>query len=418
VDAQRLEKFILVGSLTTTVNPLTNTEQSFLNDPYPTLAWLRAEAPVWWSKKENYWLVSKYEDVKTVLRDQSYERQVQRWKHAPNPILISLLPHLKALSNVSNNWLMNLNPPAHTRVRSFVNKAFTPSMVQSLRPKIEMIADGLLEQIGGDRFDLVLDYAFPLPVAVIALMLGIPMTETKELRHWSTRLTAAAGRRSVKLLMDAGQAVEEIHKFLKPIIEKKRLHPEDDLLSTLVQLEEDGKRLSSEELIANCILLLVAGHETTSGLIANTVLNLLRHQDQWQMLREHRNLINSAIEEGLRFESPVQAAPRLASKDGQLNGQTIKAGQLLWVMLGSANRDESQFENANSFEINRLKNNHLAFAEGIHRCVGASLADVEAEIAISKLIEKFPSLSIAADPVNFRAPFIMRSPKELWLVRL
>ena len=396
-------------------NPLTNTDQAFLNDPYPVLTRLREEAPVWWCDKESYWVVSRYEDVSMILRDQSYERQIQRWKKAPSSLLVNFIPHLKSLTNVSKSWLMNLNPPAHTRIRSFLNKAFTPSMVHSLKPTIESFADQLLENIDENQFELVSEFAFPLPVTVIALMLGIPVTERDELKGWSQRVTAAAGRRNLKTLMDAGQAIEELAKYLKPIIEKKRLNPEQDLLSILVQEELDGKRLTSEELIANTILILVAGHETTSGLIANTLVSLLRNRQQWDLLNEKPELMSTVIDESLRFESPVQAAPRLAGKDGLLRGQKIKAGDMVWLLLGSANRDASQFENSDAFDITRSKNNHVAFSEGIHRCVGASLAHVESSIAIRKLMERFDKLTLAKTVVNFRSPFAMRAPQELWL---
>jgi pimeloyl-[acyl-carrier protein] synthase len=396
-------------------NPINNTDQDFLNDPYPTLKRLREEAPVWYCKETKYWVASRYAEIHAILRDLSYEKQIFRWKHNPSPFLMNLIPHVKSLRNASSNWMLNLNPPDHTRVRSLVNKAFTPKVIQELRPQIQTIADELiiLAEAKGS-IDLMADYAFPLPIAVIGFMLGIPMTDREHLKHWSDHLVGlVGGMRDVFSLMRAGKAIEELADYLRPLIEARRKQPKDDLMSVLVQAEEEGTKLNTDELVSNCILLLVAGHETTVNLIGNAALNLFRHPDQLRLLQERPELITPVIDEVLRFESPVQTAPRLTSKDVVLGGQAIKAGEMIWMLLGSSNRDPEQFENPDRFDISRGKCKHLAFSEGIHRCVGASLAETEGQIAIETLFRRLPNLKLDTNRVDFKTPFGLRGPKAL-----
>jgi pimeloyl-[acyl-carrier protein] synthase len=396
-------------------NPINSTDQDFLNNPYPLLKRLREEAPVWYCKETKYWVASRYAEIHLMLRDLTYEKQIYSWKHNPSPFLINLVPHVKSLRNASSNWMLNLNPPDHTRVRSLVNRAFTPTVIQKLRPQIQTIADELINLAEAKgSIDLMADYAFPLPIAVIGFMLGIPMTDREKLKHWSDHLAGlVGGLRDVFALMRAGQAIEELADYLRPLIDERRKQPKDDLMSVLVQAEEEGTKLNTNELVSNCILLLVAGHETTVNLIGNAALNLLRHPDQLALLQERPELITSTIDEVLRYESPVQTAPRLTNKDVLLGGQEIKAGEMIWMLLGSSNRDPAQFADPDRFDIARAKSKHLAFGEGIHRCVGASLAETEGQIAIETLFRRLPKLKLDTDRVDFKTPFGLRGPKAL-----
>ena len=398
------------------VNPLNATDHIFLNDPYPMLKRLRQEAPVCWFKKDKYWVISRHADVSFVLKDASFEKQVQNWKHSPNPVLVSLIPHVKSISQVAKNWLLNLNPPAHNRVRGLVNKAFTGAAIQQLRPTIQKLADDLLERASSkSNFELMSEFAIPLPVAVIGHMLGIPSDRGEELKHWSTKLAAIAGRhRDLKILAEAGKAVEQLTIFLRPMIEERRKQPTNDLLSTLVQAEMDGSHLKTDELIGNCILLMIGGHETTTNLIGNAMLCLLRNPEQMEAIRARRDLMPSLTAEVLRFESPAQTAPRLACRDVQLSGQTIKSGDLCWTLLGSANRDESVFEDPDRFDITRAPSNQIvSFGAGIHRCVGASLAEVELDIAINAVLDWRSSFQLTNTRVDFKTPFTLRGPNAI-----
>jgi cytochrome P450 len=397
------------------VNPLTLKDQSLINNPYPLLAALRENAPVWWCETNKAWVVSRYSDTQHILRSHDFEKQIQRWKHSPNPAWLRWFPQFKALRETSSNWMLNMNLPDHTRVRALVGKAFAPSTIQQLKPVIDNVAMELLSQAQQkEQFDLITDFAFPLPLAIIGLILGVPVSDAEKLKAWSKRLVAViGGNRSLPSLYDSGNAILELRQYLMPMIESRRKNPTDDLLSVLVQAEDEGSKLSTVELLSNLILLIVAGHETTVNLIANSVLNLLRHPEQHEIFKQMPELAPSVVNEVLRYESPVQAAPRLANKDVVLSGKTIKSGDMVWLLLGSANRDEEQFVAADVFDITRTSAHHLSFSEGIHRCIGASLAEAEGAIAITALFASCPDLRLVTDNIDFQIPFALRGPRKL-----
>lgn len=401
------------------VNPLTVRSQADLNDPYPLYSALRANEPVWWCPEAKAWIVSTYAEAQQILRSVDFEKQIQKWKHAPNPKLAIFLPPLKALSETSSNWLLNLNPPDHTRVRALVGRTFAPSTITRLKPEIEHTAAQLVRIAKGKgEFDLVADFAFPLPLSIIALIMGIPVSDRERLKNWSNMLVSiAGGNRTIPSLWTSGSAIIELRKYLTPLIEERRKDLKDDLLSMLITAEEEDQnqktRLSTAELLSNLILFLVAGQETTVNLISNGVLCFMRNPAQLAMLKENPGLMPSAVNEILRFESPAQAAPRLANKDVFIAGKTIKKGDMVWLLLGSANRDSKQFEDPDTFNIARTHNRHISFSEGIHRCIGASLAEAECEIALSSLFTNFPDLKLVEQEVNFKFPLALRGPQQL-----
>lgn len=397
------------------VNPLVTTDQGFLNNPYPELARLRTEAPIWWCEQNKYWIVSSYADVQAVLKDGNFEKQIQTWKHAPSTILANFIPSIKFLRQTTSTWLLNLNKPDHTRIRGIVGKAFSTSTVEKLQPEIEELAAKFADQLdeAEQPFDLIEKFSLPFPLAVIGLILGIPLSDAEKLKSWSNQIVGLiGGQRDPKRLMAAGKAMREFSKYLEPHIEERRAHPKDDLLSVLVQARENNSSLSLEELISTSILLLIAGFETTANLIANTVVCFDKFPDQADLFKQDFSKADAVIREVLRFESPAQSAPRLAKEDVVLSGHTIKKGDLVWVLMGSANRDALQFEEPDNFDITRDATRNLAFGDGIHRCVGAGLAELEATIAIKTLYERFPNLRVAG-PVDYRAPFGLRGPKTL-----
>ncbi|MCC6980766.1 MAG: cytochrome P450 [Candidatus Melainabacteria bacterium] len=397
------------------VNPLVMTDQGFLNDPYPELARLRTGAPIWWCDENKYWIVSSYADVQAVLKDNNFEKQIQTWKHAPSTILANFIPSIKFLRQTTSRWMLNLNKPDHTRVRGLVSKAFSSTTVEQLRPQIEGLAAQFAEQLESAQqpFDLIEKFSLPFPLAVIGLILGIPLSDAEKLKAWSNQVVGLiGGQRDPKRLMAAGKAMREFSQYLEPHIEERRLSPKEDLLSVLVQARENNSSLSLEELISSSILLLIAGFETTANLIANTIVCLDKFPEQAALLKQDFSRTEAAVREVLRFEGPVQSAPRLAGKDMTLGGHDIKQGDLLWVLLGSANRDAEQFDEPDKFDILRDAGRNLAFGDGIHRCIGAGLAELEAVIAIKMLYERFPDLRIAGT-VDFRAPFGLRGPKTL-----
>lgn len=397
------------------VNPLTIREQSQLNDPYPLFSSLRAHEPVWWCAESKVWIVSTYAEVQNILRSQDFEKQIQKWKHTPSPAWADLFPPFKALRETSGTWLLNLNPPDHTRVRNLVGRAFAPSTINRLKPEIEKVSRELIEIARSKgEIDIVADFAFPLPLAIIALIMGIPVSDRNLLKNWSQMLVSVAGgNRSVPALWHSGTAILQLRKYLTPLIEERRRDLRDDLLSVLISAEDEGSKLNTAELLSNLILFLVAGHETTVNLISNALLLLLQHPDQRQSLQDNPDLISQAVSEVLRFESPVQAAPRLANKDVEIGGKTIKEGDMVWLLLGSANRDSNQFDAADVFDISKQNTRHISFSEGIHRCIGASLAEAECEIAIDSLFSAFPNLALLDESIDYKFPMALRGPKKL-----
>ncbi|MBI2812622.1 MAG: cytochrome P450 [Candidatus Melainabacteria bacterium] len=266
-------------------DPILHASPEFINNPYPTFARFRNEAPVFWSEKGKYWIVSKYADIQSIMRDLHYEKGLQN-SNSLNPI-VKMLPPVKEAIKSRSTWMLNQNPPDHTRLRSLVNRAFTPTMVKSMREHIEEIANRLLDDVAQKgEMDIVRDFAFPLPVTVIAEMLGVPAEDRNIIKGYSQRLTDGLepgfdlGR-----ITRSNKAVQEFEDYLRPLVEERRKNGKNDLITALVGAEEQGDKLSMDELLGNCVLMLVAGHETTVNLIGNSVLALMNHPDQMQLLR-------------------------------------------------------------------------------------------------------------------------------------
>lgn len=401
-------------------DPLISLDKEFVDNPYPLYKRFREEAPVFWSKKGDYWIVSRYADANDILRDLSYEKGPPKWKTMDPLIkfLPQLFPNLKQQFEFRGKGMLNQNPPDHTRLRGLVNKAFTPTMINRLRSHIEDIANNLVDNALAKKtgeMDLVAEYAYLLPITVISEMLGIPEGDREQFKGWSQSLTEALEPTfSLPKLQKAGKANREIINYLTPLIEERRKNPKEDLISALVSAEEQGDKLSYEELLANVILLLVAGHETTVNLIGNGTLALLRNQDQLSLLRSKPELINTAVEEFLRYESPVQLVRRQCGQDLELGGQTMKDGQSMYLLIGSANHDPDQFKDPEKLDITRTPNKHLAFGAGIHHCLGFSLAQTEGQIAINTLINRLPSLELnTKQKLEIRKPFALRGMKAI-----
>jgi cytochrome P450 len=312
-------------------------------------------------------------------------------------------------------WMLNMNPPDHTRLRGLVNRAFTPKMVNEMRPHIQEIADFIIDRLQDkEEFDLVADFAFPLPVVVIAEMLGVPREDREQFKLWSHALTdTLEPEPNIEKMKQANKATEELYEYLRPLVAERRKNPKNDLITALAAAEEEGKKLTEDELLANCVLILVAGHETTVNLIGNAVRTLLQHPDQLDLLKANPDLIGSAIGEVLRFESPVQTTRRLAGETLELNGTKINEGDMLVLLLGAANRDPAQYENPDTFDIQRDTKKHMAYGHGIHHCLGSSLADAEAQIAVGTLFKRLPNLRLLDQKIEIRTPFALRGAKKL-----
>ncbi|HLH68655.1 MAG TPA: cytochrome P450 [Candidatus Dormibacteraeota bacterium] len=361
------------------------------HDPYPFYEQLRSAGPVVWATSLGRWLVTGHAEVVEVLRDERFSADRRRWE--------GFAPVIEPGREGGRSMLV-ADPPDHTRLRTLVQKAFTPRMVERLRPRIETLVEEALNA-AGERggMDLVADLAYPLPVTVIAELLGVPVEDRAAFRRWSDALVGAldpvapANRRGAVLA-----ARDALHAYLRQVIAERRADPRDDLISRLVEAEEQGDRLSGPELLAMGVLLLVAGHETTVNLISNGVNALLNHPDQLARLHREPELIEPAVEELLRYDSPVQLTGRVALEALELGGQRVEPGQMVTLMLGAANRDPRVFADPGRLDLGRDPNPHLAFGRGIHFCLGAPLARLEGQIAIGALIRRFPGLRLAGVP--------------------
>jgi len=296
--------------------------------------------------------------------------------------------------------LLAIDPPDHTRLRTLVTKAFTPRMVEALRPRIQAIVDERLDaaQAAG-RLELIGDLACPLPVTVIAELLGVPPADRERFKRWSDDLaTMADATLALAGLEPAERAVAELEGYLREVFAERRSRPRENLITALVHAQAEGQVLTDEELLTTCILLLVAGNETTTNLIGNGVLALLEHPRELARLSEDPSLIRAAVEEMLRCDSPVQLTSRLAIEDVRIGGKDIRAGTEVDLLLGAANRDPGHFPDPDRFDVGRPENRPVAFGYGIHFCLGAALARVEAQVAVGALVQRFPRLRLDGAP--------------------
>jgi pimeloyl-[acyl-carrier protein] synthase len=365
-------------------------------DPYPLYHRLRSEAPFYWDEQSRSWVVTRYADVAAILRDTRFVAQ--------KPLFTE--PELARLQQITERWMVLRDPPAHTRLRRLVNNAFTPRIVGNLGLHIEQIVGQMLQRVQtAGSMELVRDLAFPLPVSVIALMLGVPPDRHADVKRWSEALAILSeppGVATFDDLQQTNQAMVEFADYFRVLVEDKRRAPSEDLLSALISAEEQGERLSLDELIANAILLLFAGHETAVNLIANGVYCLLRHPDQLALLRQNPDWIKGAVEEFLRFESPIQTTTRELAEDLTWGSHTLRQSEIVLLVLGAANRDPEQFRDPDRLDITRADNRHLAFGAGVHFCVGAPLSRLEAQIAIPALLRRMPHLRLAEGPPEWR----------------
>jgi len=370
------------------------------DDPYPTYAIVREAGPMMWIDQIQRWLVTGHEEAMAVLRHERFSSDRTRWDGYRLPPGLERPP----------GGMFVMDPPDHTRLRALVQKAFTPRMVNELRPRIERRATELLDH-GADAgdVDLMADFAGPLPATVLAEMLGIPAADHETFRNWTTVLIAAIDPVSHHLTAQAQEGTRvraAMEAYLGEIIAERRRRPRPDLISDLIRVEEAGERLSSDELMEMCVLLTVAGLETTANLIGNGVNALLDHPEQLARLRDEPGLIHSAVEELLRFDAPIQLSGRIPMENLELCGHRLRRGQMVGVILGAANRDPRVFDDPDRLVMDRSPNNHLAFGRGIHFCLGAPLARVEGAIAISALVGRFPKLRRSGDPVRRLNPHV------------
>jgi len=387
-------------------NPM---DPEFLADPYPTYHRLRAEDPVHQSPL-GFWVLTRYDDVSVVLRDPRFIKE-------PLAALVAARFGAEVPRGVGLSML-DRDPPDHTRLRGLVSKAFTPRVVDGLRPRIQQIVDELITRAQAvGSMDVIEEFAYPIPVNVICEMLGVPVADHERFKGWS--LDIARGLDSIWLPPDSevprrsAASRHAINDYFRGLIAQRRASPRGDLLSALIVAEEAGDKLNEEELLATCILLLIAGHETTVNLIGNGVLALLRNPGELERLRATPGLITNAVEELLRYDGPVQRTARVASAPATIGGRTIAKGEMVMPFIGAADRDPSQFPDPDRLDLARADNRHIAFGWGIHFCLGAPLARVEGQIAIDALVRRLPRLELMTDEPEYRQSLTLRGLKTL-----
>jgi pimeloyl-[acyl-carrier protein] synthase len=386
-------------------NPM---DPEFVEDPYPTYRRLRAEDPVH-QNALGFWVLTRYEDVVAALRDPRLGKEA---------IASFVAARFGTPIQTVGLSMLDRDPPDQTRLRGLVSKAFTPRVVEGLRPHIQRVVDGLLAHVEGRHsMDLIEEFAYPLPVIVICQMLGVPVEDRDRFRQWG--LDIARGLDTILLPADSEVGLRStaarraMADYFRALIAERRAVPRGDMLSDLIAAEEAGDKLSTDELLATCILLLVAGHETTVNLIGNGTLALLRHPDQLQRLRGDPGLIGSAVEELLRYDGPVQRTARIPSEDVTIGRRTIPKGELVLPFIGAADRDPAQFPDPDRLDIGRADNRHIAFGWGIHFCLGAPLARLEGQIALGALVRRLPKLALATDRPEHRPSLTLRGLTSL-----
>ena len=368
-------------------------------DPYAVYRRLRDRDPVHRMRLVDAWVLTRYEDADAMLRDhERFGAEDRRFYDA------------------GLTTLLDIDPPDHTRLRALVSRAFTPRSVSRWHGRVQEIADRLLDAVAGhDRFDLIAALGYPLPVTVIAEMLGVPAEDMDRFEGWSNDIALIVEPILTRTKVESvRRATEELFAYFETIVEARHHAPRDDLVSALLAAEEEGDRLTREELLSTMLLILVAGNETTRNLIGNGMLALLRHADQLRRLREEPGLLEPAVDELLRYDSPVQLDGRVVREDLEMGGKRLRAGQKVIALIGAANRDPAAFDDPEALDLGRREKSHLSFGRGIHYCLGASLALLEARIALRGLLDRFPSIRLAAEP-RYRDGIVLRGVESLWI---
>jgi hypothetical protein len=386
------------------------------SDPYPFYARLRSVDPFHRCRNADGWVLSRYEDVLTVLRDPSYSSDERNHRRYETFVARFKRLGLREPYADDRGSMLRLDPPDHTRLRGLVAKAFTPRAVERMRPRVEAILKELLEaRPARGPMELVAELGAPLPVRVIAEMLGIPPEDHERFRAWSNDVVRGLGDGTLEDRKASERASDELQEYFEAIIDARRKVPKDDLITALAAAEESGDRLKRNELFSTLVLLLVAGNETTTNLISNATLALLRNPDQLEILRRAPEKVTGAIEELLRYDSPVQMTSRIATEDHELAGHPVRRGQQLILLLGAANRDPEAFADPDRLDVTRADVRHLSFSHGIHFCLGAQLARLEASLALEALITRFPGFHLLPQEIRWGTNTILRGPKALWL---
>jgi cytochrome P450 len=373
----------------------------FISDPYPTYSALREQDPVHWSSAWDCWVIAGHADVSAILlqegRGSSVVGRVER-------ALRALQPEDRAGTQVIEEHfrtgISHTDPPEHTRIRAALTKAFSPREIGAMRPRVEALVRELLDGVEEcGEWDLIADFAYPLPALVIAEVMGLAPDDRADFKTWSDDITAFFGsnRMDSAIALRGRNGVTKAREYIRDLAEQRRREPRNDLISRLMEAERQGEGLSEAELLSTAVTFMVGGHETTTALISSGLWALFRHPAQLERLRSNPELLPSAVEEFMRFESPNQRLTRIATRDMEIGDRRIHSGDLLMLLVGSANRDPAQFPDPDAVDVGRRPNRHLGFALGAHFCIGANLARMEAQVAIGEVLRRFPTIRPAVE---------------------
>jgi cytochrome P450 len=390
--------------------------QYYLN-PYPTLRQMQDQSGIVFNKQINAWIITGYDLVEEGLHSDLLNAS-ERMTVAASHFSAEERAQYSEIITVLNNWIVFQDPPNHTRLRRLISKSFTPRTVAALEPEIEVLVNDLLNEAQkGDSFDLVSQFSFHLPAAVICLLLGIPLEMKGDLKRWADGVAgfSANARVTSEQAAHANAMAIEAKEYLFSLFAEIRKNPGENLLSKLLLVEDEANRLTDDELVGMSIQLFFAGFETTEGLIGNIVLALSRNPEEAAKLRSNPDLIENTVEEALRYDSSILKQSRVASVDTTIGGEAIKKGDYLHFMIAAANRDPSIFSNPDAFDIARTDQGHLSFGHGIHFCIGAPLARLEAKIALKQLLQRLSTFEILTPQIRYPEIFAIRKPLELIL---
>jgi cytochrome P450 len=392
-------------------NPL---DPRFVTDPHPFLHRLRREDPVHWNPVLNVWVLTAYADVFKALHDDRLSSDTRHWDHYKQFFFRGRDPS-GPVTQTFSKWMLQVDPPEHTRLRALATKTFTPRAVGRMRPYIDEMTHRLLDKVAGaGEMDLVNELAYPLPIAVVASMLGVPEEDHEKMKAWTEgMLPSFAPSMSAEALDNSNQAVTAFRDYFCNLVKNRSQEPRDDLLSALIAVYEAGDRLSEDELLSTCILLMFAGHISTTQLISDTILWLANNPEQLEMLKLDPGLIEGAIEESLRYTSPTQMVYRVALEDMEIGGKSVKKNQLVILSLAAANRDPAQFSDPDRFDIIRENNRHIALGHGTHYCMGAALGRLEGEVAVGVIVNRLPNIRVDHDSITREPNIIFRSLKSM-----
>jgi cytochrome P450 len=384
-------------------------------EPHSLYHMLRYSEPVHWSSVLNAWVLTRYDDVMAALKDARLSNAMRR---AVGTAQLSpeLRKKMEPIDRFLLLWVLNLDDPEHHKLRVLLSKAFTPAAMEAMRPRIVATANDLLDRVRNDNeMDFVAQYAHPLPVRVIGDMFGMPEDSRDALSRWSKHISTffEVGPARVEVLENMTQAVGEMTDYLRKVINDNRKAPQNNILGNLIRAKEEGRVLNEDQLLATCVMLLFAGHDSTVNLLGSGMYSLLNNPSQMELLKSNPGLIRTAVDEFLRYESPVMRHDRVAREDITLHGKIIRAGQRVILGLGAANRDSAKFPNPDVLDITRKGTRHTTFGNGPHACLGAALACTQVEIAINLVLERFPNIRLKSRIAQWREHFNFRGLREL-----